>query len=163
MEYELYHYGVKGMRWGVRRYQNMDGSLTDIGRKKLEKWRTKESDKITKKYQVDKLNKVRDRLEEQFFTKGGAFIENRLTKARYRALKASGMEYLEKSKLQAMTYQDMLSERSELRKARGKSFITSLGRDVIDSDVFKTNRRVSLEESMYNEYEVRKATGYRGL
>lgn len=34
MEYELYHYGVKGMKWGVRRYQNPDGSLTSEGRKK---------------------------------------------------------------------------------------------------------------------------------
>lgn len=30
---ELYHYGVKGMRWGVRRYQNEDGSLTERGKK----------------------------------------------------------------------------------------------------------------------------------
>lgn len=29
---ELYHYGVKGMRWGVRRYQNKDGSLTPEGK-----------------------------------------------------------------------------------------------------------------------------------
>lgn len=29
----LVHHGVKGMRWGVRRYQNEDGSLTDAGRK----------------------------------------------------------------------------------------------------------------------------------
>lgn len=30
--YELYHHGIKGQRWGVRRYQNTDGSLTSKGR-----------------------------------------------------------------------------------------------------------------------------------
>lgn len=33
-DYELYHSGVKGMKWGVRRYQNKDGSLTALGRKR---------------------------------------------------------------------------------------------------------------------------------
>lgn len=32
--YELYHHGVKGMKWGVRRYQNKDGSLTIDGQRK---------------------------------------------------------------------------------------------------------------------------------
>ena len=33
---ELCHYGIKGMKWGVRRYQNKDGSLTPAGKKHRE-------------------------------------------------------------------------------------------------------------------------------
>lgn len=32
---ELCHYGVEGMKWGIRRYQNKDGSLTPKGRRRL--------------------------------------------------------------------------------------------------------------------------------
>lgn len=31
---ELYHWGIKGQKWGVRRFQNKDGSLTSAGRKR---------------------------------------------------------------------------------------------------------------------------------
>lgn len=30
---ELYHHGIKGMHWGVRRYQNLDGTLTNAGKR----------------------------------------------------------------------------------------------------------------------------------
>ena len=32
--YELTHWGIKDMQWGIRRFQNKDGSLTDAGRKR---------------------------------------------------------------------------------------------------------------------------------
>ena len=34
MDYTLTHSGIKGMKWGVRRYQNKDGSLTSAGKKR---------------------------------------------------------------------------------------------------------------------------------
>lgn len=34
MTNELYHYGIKGQKWGVRRFENEDGTLTSAGKKR---------------------------------------------------------------------------------------------------------------------------------
>ena len=167
MNSELYHYGVKGMRWGIRRYQNKDGSLTPAGEKRLNDYKSKESERITKKYQVEKLDTKRKLLEIEFEEKNDDFTYNRLTRANYKLLKAQTMEFLEKRKLDSMTYEDMMNERAEVRKARAKNFISELESMVMDNltdtDVLKTNRRVGLDESIYSEYEARMNTGYKGL
>lgn len=50
MEYtnELYHFGIKGMKWGVRRFQNADGSLKPAGEKRYTTFR-----EASKKARVD--------------------------------------------------------------------------------------------------------------
>ena len=80
---ELKHYGIKGMKWGVRRFQNSDGSLTADGKKRysgdnlkdiqkqvnqgknvvdgVKKTRAKAAEKQTEKKIRDDLSKMSDR------------------------------------------------------------------------------------------------------
>lgn len=48
MENYIQHHGVKGQKWGVRRYQNKDGSLTAAGKKRQEKDDKETSNSATK-------------------------------------------------------------------------------------------------------------------
>ena len=51
----LAHHGIKGQRWGVRRYQNPDGTLTEKGKARLEK---KDNDWIDKRKFVAKRGEI---------------------------------------------------------------------------------------------------------
>lgn len=71
----LAHHGVKGQKWGIRRYQNEDGSLTPEGQKqreKIEKWYNSTSGKgerdAFKKHGMSEY----DAYKSHRVTKGGA-------------------------------------------------------------------------------------------
>ena len=80
-ESELKHYGILGMHWGVRRYQNADGTLTEAGKRhyaKLDdKWASKNASKIRKKAMKKsqrEMNKVERQLRRQFDPRGRQFM-----------------------------------------------------------------------------------------
>ncbi len=68
---ELYHHGIKGMKWGVRRYQKKDGTLTSAGKKRY----FEKSDRLYSKSKVPSNAKT------------GPYQENRYTKERKRQKK----------------------------------------------------------------------------
>ena len=77
MEYEIYHHGIKGMKWGVRRFQNKNGGLTPAGKKRYNRKDSWSEDARTasqiKKKSVNQMSNAelkkineRTRLEQEY-------------------------------------------------------------------------------------------------
>lgn len=85
---ELYHHGIKGQRWGFRRYQNEDGTYTDAGKQRYltdktskikdEAKRAKVEKKLSRKWDINKAEQEIDN-RTSFIQKG---IFNDATRAR---------------------------------------------------------------------------------
>ena len=76
---ELYHHGIKGQKWGVRRFQNKDGSLTPAGRKRYDEpnigrdntAKVKTNGKKQKRYEIPENKSLhRLKLEEKYMKNG---------------------------------------------------------------------------------------------
>ena len=73
----LQHYGIKGMHWGVRRYQNPDGSLTDAGRKHYNKSKDTVFISGSSKTQDKQSGYFRKKLPKEVASKIDEMIKNR--------------------------------------------------------------------------------------
>lgn len=84
---ELYHHGVLGQKWGVRRYQNSDGTLTDEGAKRYSKLTNKKT-KIEQKLQKsdERLNKLESKIDKRNIKLANARVKlNKAEKKRDKA------------------------------------------------------------------------------
>lgn len=55
---ELEHFGIKGMKWGIRRYQNPDGTLTALGKQRYGNAENLQADRQKKKEKAIKVAKT---------------------------------------------------------------------------------------------------------
>ena len=84
---ELYHFGIKGQKWGIRRYQNKDGSLTPAGRKRVSKEYAKyakaaQTEVATTSNYVKAYNRAADKMNNGLIDKYNSDYDKKLGKKR---------------------------------------------------------------------------------
>lgn len=123
---ELFHHGIKGQRWGFRRYQNKDGSLTPAGKRRADKLQAQYAKltgkKITKnnvevKVVNDKPKTVKEMTDAELAAK-----TNRMN--------------LE------MNYNAALSKYNPRQVSKGKKFIKYVGDNVVVPAVTDVGRQL---------------------
>ena len=95
---ELYHHGIKGQKWGIRRYQNEDGSYTEAGLKRygakndkqanaLAKYQEREYRDTKRYYDMkekafgNKINKISDKIDKTTSPSRAERLSRKMSKA----------------------------------------------------------------------------------
>ena len=120
MNDELYHHGIKGMKWGVRRYQNSDGSLTLRGKKKYGTRENFERHLASKKFK--KSSHKLSGIEKKKPIKSAKDMTDDELKSRINRLQME-RQYLDLNK--------QISSLTPKKVSKGEQFIKAIGKDII--------------------------------
>lgn len=144
----LAHHGILGMKWGIRRYQNKDGSLTPAGQKRAAKMRDDYTELTGKKLRAHpesvKSGGGKSKGSEKENTKSDS--ESDLAK-KTQELKAQ-KEYLSVKK-EVLDLQKKITDLTPQKVSKGKEFVAKFGPTVAKTlwnDVGKNNINKAIEK-----------------
>lgn len=89
-EDELYHWGIKGMKWGVRRYQNADGSLTAAGKKRKKAKYSDEAKSMSTEELRRKVNRLNNEQRYAELTKSSSSAVSKTSDGVERLTRSAG-------------------------------------------------------------------------
>lgn len=133
---ELQHWGIKGMKWGVRRYQNKDGSLTPAGKKRA------------------------DKMKEEYTALTGKRLIRKPTPKSNDTKNQNGVEEVKKKRIKDMTDQEIkdrinrlesekrLSSLQDDTASTGQKIAKSVAKDMVAPAVLEAGRNL-IKDSLY--------------
>ena len=149
---KLYHHGIKGQRWGIRRYQNPDGSLTAAGRRKQAKTQAKAIQKEAKaRVKAIKEQKKNQAIVEKAENKANLKISKAMSDSKSSESKPKSIKDMSddeiRNKINRIKLERELQSLTPKEVSKGKQFVDSLAKDVI-TPAAKNVGRQYLEKTM---------------